>query len=99
MESSPSNYILNFSQLKGLFENCVGAIDYLEIALTYTSDIEGLIETLRKLYPYYKHRSIKNRSSRIEKRLRSANSKEASNDKKDLTKSPERLEVNSLLSQ
>ncbi|PSN53561.1 hypothetical protein C0J52_09195 [Blattella germanica] len=66
MESSPSNYILNFTQLKGLFENCVGAIDYQEIAPSYTSDIEGLIETLRKLYPYYKHTSIKSRRSGIE---------------------------------
>lgn len=75
IESSPSNYTLNFIQLKGLFENCVGSVDYAQIALSYTNDIEGLVETLHSLYPYYNHRSIKNRSSRIEKKLRSVISK------------------------
>lgn len=86
MESSPADYVLDFVQLKSFFENTWGATDILHVAKDYTNNIERLIETLRKLYPHYKDRSIKNRSSRIEKKLLAAIVNQKESDTEDLQK-------------
>ncbi|KAJ4442290.1 hypothetical protein ANN_12158 [Periplaneta americana] len=60
LEATPSEFILNYTQLKSLYENTVGVTDILKVALSYTNDTEGLIEMLQKLYPHYQDKGIKN---------------------------------------
>lgn len=69
LETDPSLIPLSYIQLQSFFENTLGVKDVLAIAFNYTDDIEGLANALQKLYPYYTDKSIKNRSSRIVKKL------------------------------
>ncbi|KAJ4428752.1 hypothetical protein ANN_25745 [Periplaneta americana] len=79
LEATPSEFILNYTQLKSLYENTVGVTDILKVALSYTNDTEGLIEMLQKLYPHYQDKGIKNRTTRIENCLRAIISMESDN--------------------
>ncbi|KAJ4437642.1 hypothetical protein ANN_17787 [Periplaneta americana] len=79
LEATPSEFILNYTQLKSLYENTVGVTDILKVALSYTNDTEGLIEMLQKLYPHYQDKDIKNRTTRIENCLRAIISMESDN--------------------
>ena len=72
MEENPNEYILNFTQLTSFYENTIGANDVIKVALNYTDDLMGLAETLRKLYPYLSGNSVKNRTTRLEKKLLAA---------------------------
>lgn len=72
VESSPNDYVLNFLQLKSFYENAVGTTDILDVAKSHTHDIEGLIDTLHKLYPHFKSQNMKNKTTRILNKLISA---------------------------
>ena len=72
MEENPSDYVLNFIQLTSFFENTIGSTDIINIALNYTSDLQGLAETLRKVHPYLTGNSLKNRTTRLEKKILAA---------------------------
>ncbi|PSN49076.1 hypothetical protein C0J52_16021 [Blattella germanica] len=69
MEENPSEYVINFTQLSSFYENAIGSHDIAKLALTYTQDLQGLAETLRKLYPHLNGNSLKNRTTRLEKKL------------------------------
>ncbi|KAJ4447715.1 hypothetical protein ANN_09723 [Periplaneta americana] len=71
VESSPNDYVLNFLQLKSFYENAVGTTDILDVAKSHTHDIEGLIDTLHKLYPHFKSQNMKNKTTRILTKLTS----------------------------
>ncbi|PSN29838.1 hypothetical protein C0J52_28486 [Blattella germanica] len=68
MEENPSEYVINFTQLSSFYENAIGSHDIAKLALTYTQDLQGLAETLRKLYPHLNGNSLKNRTTRLEKK-------------------------------
>ena len=70
MKDNPNDYVLSFSQLKSFYENVEGIENIDTYAQNYTDDLEGLANTIHKLYPYIKTKSLKNRSTRIEKKLR-----------------------------
>ena len=72
MEENPNEYILNVTQLTSFYENTIGANDVIKVALNYTDDLMGLAETLRNLYPYFSGNSVKNRTTRLEKKLLAA---------------------------
>lgn len=69
MEETPDDYTLNFIQFKSFLENTMGAHDVTSVAQNYTNDLEGLLLTIRKLYPKIADRGMKNRLTRIEKKL------------------------------
>ena len=75
LESQPEKFALNFLQLQSFFENTIGINDISTIALQHTTNLEFLVETLRLLHPHFTDRGIKNRSTRIEKKLLAAISK------------------------
>lgn len=76
MINNPNKYILSYEDLKDFLENVHGSNDQLNIARDYTPDIDGLLETLRTLYPYLEKRCIKGRFTRIMERIQQQLSKE-----------------------
>nr|CAH7735449.1 unnamed protein product [Callosobruchus chinensis] len=69
MESKTSYLELNCHQLKSLLENTHGVQDILGIVNEYTTDIKSLIETLLLVYPHITDRTLKNRCTRLRKKL------------------------------
>nr|CAI5854048.1 unnamed protein product [Callosobruchus analis] len=69
MESKASYLELNCDQLKSLLENTHGVQDILGIVNEYTTDIKSLIETLLLVYPHITDRTLKNRCTRLRKKL------------------------------
>lgn len=69
LEDDPSLFPLSYLQLQSFFENTIGVNDVTAIAINYTHDIEKLATSLQSLYPYFTDKSIKNRSTRIVKKL------------------------------
>lgn len=69
VESSPNEFVLNFLQLKSFIENTIGTADVSSVAKSHTSDINGLVDTLHKLYPHFTNQSIKNKITRIINKL------------------------------
>lgn len=69
IEADKSNFILDHDQLIHLFENVQGNPDPLSISRQYTNDTNALINMLIILKPHFTHRSIKNRCTRLVKRL------------------------------
>lgn len=69
MESQPSSFVLNFQQLVDYFENIHGSPDVIGITQLYSSDLNGVLDTLTKIYPYLEHRTLKARCTRVKKKL------------------------------
>nr|CAI5845356.1 unnamed protein product [Callosobruchus analis] len=69
MESSKSSFVVNSNQLKSLLENVHGSKDPIAIANEYTRDIKGLIEAPVSVYPHIQDRTVKNRCTRLRKKL------------------------------
>lgn len=67
----PDSYIMDFDQLVLFLENVQGSPDPLSIAKEFTQDIEELLLMLRNIYPLLTHRSIKNRITRIQNKIKS----------------------------
>lgn len=82
IESEPNSFSLSYLQLVSFFENTIGESDIISVALNYTKDLRGLTETLKKLHPFHTDKGIKNRSTRIEKKLLAAISQNAESSNK-----------------
>lgn len=68
---------LNYLQFKSLLENMQGATNPLEIAKSYTNNIQDLITFMKEnLYPHLTNRAVKSRITRITKRLSKVNNPE-----------------------
>lgn len=61
--------LLTYDQLVDFLSNVEGNPDPISVARDYTDDIPKLLELLAKLYPIFKHRSIKNRITRLRKKM------------------------------
>lgn len=69
MEDNPSQYVVNYSTLKCFIENSFGNSDPLSEARRFTDDIPGLLQTLTEIYPNITDKSLKNRCTRLKKKL------------------------------
>lgn len=69
MEENPTQYTVNYSTLKCIIENSFGKSDPLCEARRFTDDIPGLLQTLTEIYPHITDKSIKNRCTRLKKKL------------------------------
>lgn len=76
MEESPDNYPLTYENLKMFLENAFGSSDPLSEARRYSSDIPGIIKTLYNIYPTLDDPKIKNRITRLRKRLKKQHNSE-----------------------
>lgn len=76
VEADDSNFPLSYNQLVDFFENVHGNPDPLSLSKRYTKDTSALIDMLNNLKPLFTHRSIKNRTTRLIKKLRSQLSQE-----------------------
>lgn len=70
IEKSPEEYVLNYEQFCNFLETTLGSKNPLSIALTYTSNISGLLDMLYKLHPYIEDRAIKGRTTRIRNKIK-----------------------------
>lgn len=57
-------------ELKCIIENSFGKSDPLCEARRLTDDIPGLLQTLTEIYPHITDKSIKNRCTRLKKKLK-----------------------------
>lgn len=69
LEASPDQYIYDYDTLREFYEEAANNPNVFELAKIYTKDISQFTKVLRKLHPLFVHRSIKNRTSRIIKKL------------------------------
>ena len=67
--SSLEKFPLNFEQITSFLQVTWGKSDVYNIATTFTSDINSLIEMLSDIYSLLNDRSLKSRITRIKKRL------------------------------
>lgn len=65
-------------------ENSFGAPDPSKIAKDYSPDTPAIIKMMTEIYPYLTERSIKNRFTRIIKKLKGNNFIQESSDMDDL---------------
>lgn len=95
MEKNPLKYPITYDQLADFIENVQGSNDQLHIAREYTSDINGLLVSLKELYPNLEKRAIKNRFTRLINRIKEQLGKELD----ELTIDCESEEFNSKISE
>ena len=69
-DNDNNHYVLNFIQFCDFMTNVSGNSDPLSVSKDYTDDIRGLLNMLYDLYPTLDNRSMKNRFTRIQKRLK-----------------------------
>lgn len=69
LQAKRDQYVLNYEQFKDFIAKAAGNKNIALLASIYTNDIAGLTKTLRELYPHFKERAIKNRITRIIKKL------------------------------
>nr|CAH7761758.1 unnamed protein product [Callosobruchus chinensis] len=69
IENHSPPLVLNCNQLKSLLENTHGVQDITSVIHDYTHDIKGLIEMLLLIYPHIADRTLKNRCTRLRKKL------------------------------
>lgn len=65
-----SNFVIPFECFKDFLENCYNNPDPLTEARRYTEDIQGLLKMLHDTYPYLNNRSLKNRYTRIQNKIK-----------------------------
>lgn len=70
LDKNPDSYILDYDQLLSFLENVYGSSDPISVAKQYTDDINELLIMLENIYPLLEHRSIKNRITRMQKKIR-----------------------------
>lgn len=68
-EASPP-YVLNLQQLEDFLENVSGSPDPLSVAQYYTNDTTELLRLLHDIYPKTDNRCLKNRLTRIQKKIK-----------------------------
>ncbi|CAH1980095.1 unnamed protein product [Acanthoscelides obtectus] len=61
--------VLNSIQMKSLLENVHGTQNVISVVNEYTVDIKSLIETILLIYPHLSDRALKNRLTRLRKKL------------------------------
>nr|CAH7720354.1 unnamed protein product [Callosobruchus chinensis] len=61
--------LLNTTQLKSLLENVHGSKEVINIVSDYTTDYKALIEMLILIYPHINDKTLKNRCTRLRKKL------------------------------
>lgn len=66
LETNPT---ITFQTLADFLENSRGTTDLSSLALTYTDNITNLLDSIRLIYPYLAHRTMKNRCTRIINRI------------------------------
>lgn len=64
-----TGYPLNLDQFKNFLQQTYGHPKTIELAKNFTEDIPALIKMLQNTYIHFNERSIKNRITRIIKRL------------------------------
>lgn len=84
MNTNPNKYVLSYEQMKDLMENIKGSQESLNVAQEYTEDIDGLLTTMRQLYPLLEHKTIKSRFTRVMTKIK-AHLKEELNEHNHLT--------------
>lgn len=69
MEENPTQFSIKYPALKCFIENSFGNADPLREARRFTNDIPGLLQTLTEIYPNITEKSLKNRCTRLKKKL------------------------------
>ncbi|KAK2578370.1 hypothetical protein KPH14_001066 [Odynerus spinipes] len=69
LTQQPNMFILNYINLINFLQEIIGNPNHIDTAKKYTEDIKALSTMLRHIYPSLTHRSIKNRLTRIIKKL------------------------------
>lgn len=67
---NPNNFILPIDNFIAFLENTFGGSDPYTEALRFTSDIKTLLENIYTLYPFLQERAIKNRFTRLHKKIK-----------------------------
>lgn len=62
-------YVLTHTQLVDLFENLPGS-EPISLIKSYTEDLPALLDMLHKIYPLLAQKSIKNRNTRLQKKIK-----------------------------
>lgn len=70
-QASPNDFIIPIDNFFAFLENSFGSNKPYEIALGFTQDIKSLLENMYAIYPFLVERSIKNRFTRIHKKIKS----------------------------
>lgn len=60
---------LNFEQITDFIENAYGCKDPLSLAQQYTENIPGVVQLLEDIQPYLTSRNMKNRCTRLRKKI------------------------------
>lgn len=68
-ETPDPPFLLTFEEITDFLSNVKGNQDPLSVARNYTNNIPELLDILRRIYPFFTHRSIKNRCTRIRKKI------------------------------
>lgn len=69
MEDNPNQYSITFPVLKWFLENTYGQSDPLSIARKLPTDLPALLQTLTEIHPHITDKGIKNRCTRLSKKL------------------------------
>lgn len=69
IEGRGSQLPLTYDQIVDFFDNVHGSSDPLLITKEYTKDISAVLEMLTDLYPHLESRSLKNRCTRLRKKI------------------------------
>lgn len=70
INKNPEKYVLDYETFKELLENVQGSNEHLSIVQEYTGNVTDLMTMLKEIYPFLKHRQIKNRFTRLQTKLR-----------------------------
>lgn len=70
IDSNPNLYVLSFDKLKEFLGKVQGSVEQLKIAKEFTTDITGLLLTLKDLYVFIEDRAVKNRFTRLINHIR-----------------------------
>lgn len=68
-EANPP-FPVTFDQMTAFLSNAEGNPDPISLAREYVQHIPDLTDTLTKLYPHFTHRNMKNRITRLKKKMR-----------------------------
>ncbi|KAK9872730.1 hypothetical protein WA026_019511 [Henosepilachna vigintioctopunctata] len=69
LQDSDTRFVLNFNQISSFLRNSFGFSDPISIGQEYANDISGLLNMLSIICPYCAQRSLKNRFTRIQKKI------------------------------
>lgn len=69
LDTSPQKFIMNYMQFKSFMENVKGNPNVPEVAFAYTNDIQTLSNMIKTICTKLTDRRIKNRCTRITKKL------------------------------